>query len=182
MEEEQLIEQVKKKYGKEKLVSDELKALKKGDSNFRYLAEIIIKTCGDAELAKNLYKIAVKKMSLNFQDTFDVAVSISSTLKDQKWATLFQPATRLSLPRCGTTSSCTRARCGQDVIGENTKYSGQATLGATTFRKASLRNVDFSGADLQGADFSGAITEGACFDGANLTDTIFTNFTKYKNF
>ena len=70
------------------------------------------------------------------------------------------------------------ARCGQDVIGENTKYSGQATLGATTFRKASLRNVDFSGADLQGADFSGAITEGACFDGANLTATIFTIFTK----
>lgn len=86
MEAEQLIEQIKKKYGKEKLVSDELKALKKGDSDFRYLAEIIINTCSDAELAKNLYKIAVEKMSSNFQDTFDVAVSISSTLKDQKWA------------------------------------------------------------------------------------------------
>jgi hypothetical protein len=86
METEQLIEQVKKKYGKEKLVSDELKALKKGDSDFRYLAEIIINTCSDVELAKNLYKIAVEKMSPNFQDTFDVAVSISSTLKDQKWS------------------------------------------------------------------------------------------------
>ena len=84
---EQLIEQVKKKHGKEKLVSDELKALKKGDSDFRYLAEIIINVCSDAELAKNLYKIAVEKMSPNFQDTFDVAVSISLTLKDQKWAT-----------------------------------------------------------------------------------------------
>jgi len=87
MEAEQLIEQVKKKYGKEKLVSDELKALKKGDSDFRYLAEIIINTYSNAELAKNLYKIAVEKMSPNFQDTFDVAVSISLTLKDQKWAT-----------------------------------------------------------------------------------------------
>lgn len=87
MEAEQLIELVKKKYGKEKLVSDELKALKKGDSDFRYLAEIIINACSDAELAKNLYKIAVEKMSTNFQDAFDVAVSISSNLKDQKWAT-----------------------------------------------------------------------------------------------
>jgi len=86
MEAEQLIKQVKKKYGKDKLVSNELKALKKGDSNFRYLAEIIINTCSDAELAKNLYIIAVKKMSPNFQDTFDVAASISSTLKDQKWS------------------------------------------------------------------------------------------------
>jgi len=86
MEAEQLIEQVKKKHGKEKLVSDELKALKKGDSDFRYLAEIIISACSDAELAKNLYKIAVEKLPPNFQDTFDVAVSISSTLKDQKWA------------------------------------------------------------------------------------------------
>jgi hypothetical protein len=87
MEAEQLLEQVKKKHGKEKLVSDELKALKKGDSDFRYLAEIIINECSDAELAENLYKIAVEKMSSNFQDTFDIAVSISSTLKDQKWAT-----------------------------------------------------------------------------------------------
>ena len=86
MEAEQLIELVKKKYGKEKLVSDELKALKKGDSDFRYLAEIIINACNDAELAKNLYKIAVEKISPIFQDTFDAAVSISSTLKDQKWA------------------------------------------------------------------------------------------------
>jgi len=85
MEAEQLIEQVKKKYGKDKLVSNELKAIKKGVSNFRYLAEIIIDTCSDAELAKNLYIIAVK-MSPNFQDTFDVAASISSTLKDQKWS------------------------------------------------------------------------------------------------
>jgi hypothetical protein len=86
MEAEQLIEQVKKKHGKEKLVSDELKALKKGDSDFRYLAEIIFNVCSDAELATNLYKIALDKMSPNFQDTFDVAVSISSTLKDQKWS------------------------------------------------------------------------------------------------
>jgi hypothetical protein len=85
MEAEQLIEQVKKKYGKDKLVSNELKAIKKGVSNFRYLAEIIINNCSDAELAKNLYIIAVK-MSPNFQDTFDVAASISSTLKDQKWS------------------------------------------------------------------------------------------------
>jgi hypothetical protein len=86
MKAEQLIEQVKKKYGKEKSVSDELKALKKGDSDFRYLAEIVINVCNDAELAINLYKIAVDKMSPNFQDTFDVAVSISLTLKDQKWS------------------------------------------------------------------------------------------------
>ena len=66
------------------------------------------------------------------------------------------------------------ARCEPDVIGENTKYSGQAMLGAATFRNASLCNVDFSGADLQGVDFSGSNIDGACFDGANLQDTIFT--------
>jgi hypothetical protein len=85
MEAEKLIELVKKKHGKVKLVSDEIKALKKGDSNFRYLAEVIISACNDVELAKNLYKIAVEKMPPNFQDTLDLAVSISSTLKDQKW-------------------------------------------------------------------------------------------------
>jgi hypothetical protein len=99
METEQIIELVKKKHGKEKLVSDELKALKKGDSDFRYLAEIIINACSDVELAKNLYKIAVEKMSPNFQDTFDVAVSISSTLKDQKWAT---DIAKVAASRAGT--------------------------------------------------------------------------------
>ena len=67
------------------------------------------------------------------------------------------------------------AKCGPDSIGENTKYSGQATLGAATFRKASLCNVDFSGADLQGVDFSGSNIDGALFDGANLQGTVFTN-------
>ena len=67
------------------------------------------------------------------------------------------------------------AKCGPDTIGENSKYSSQATLGAATFRKASLCNVDFSGADLQGVDFSGSNIDGALFDGANLRDAIFPN-------
>ncbi len=73
------------------------------------------------------------------------------------------------------------AKCGPDVIGENTKYSGQATLGAATFRNASLRNADFSDADLRGVDFSCSNIEGACFDGANLEDVIFTHQTNEKN-
>ena len=66
-------------------------------------------------------------------------------------------------------------KCGPDAIGENTKYSGQATLGAATFCKASLCNVDCSGADLQGVDFSGSNIDGAIFNGANLRDAIFPN-------
>lgn len=87
MEEIKLIDEVKKKYGKERLVSVELKALKKGDSDFRYLAEIIFNACNDAEMAKNIYKIAIDKMASDFQSVFDILVSISSTLKDHKWST-----------------------------------------------------------------------------------------------
>jgi uncharacterized protein YjbI with pentapeptide repeats len=58
------------------------------------------------------------------------------------------------------------------VIGENTKYSGQATLSAARFCNASLCNADFSDADLQGVDFSGADIRGAIFSRAKMQNTI----------
>ena len=64
------------------------------------------------------------------------------------------------------------AKCGPDAIGENTKYNGQATLSATTFRNASLRFADFSNAILNEVDFSGSDIFGATFNGADIRNTI----------
>ena len=137
MAEEKIIEQVKKKYGKEKLVSNELKALKKGDSDFRYLAEIIFNTCNDAEFAKNIYQIAVEKMSSNFQNVFDVAVSISSTLKDYKWSA---ELAKIAASRAGTVDDFVGlAQLISDEDGINDKawarsfYDLAASMAAKTF-------------------------------------------------
>jgi hypothetical protein len=132
MDAEQLLEQVKKKHGKEKLVRNELKALKKGDSDFRYLAEIIIKECSDPELAKNLYKIAVEKMSPNFEDIFDVAISISLTLKDQKWAS---EITKVAVSRAHTVRDyvgLAQLISGEDGINDKTWARSFYDLAAST--------------------------------------------------
>lgn len=71
-------------------------------------------------------------------------------------------------------------KCGPDAIGENTKYSGQAILDATTFRNANLRFADFSNAILNGVDFSGADIFGATFSGADIQNTIRSSSEKLK--
>ena len=71
-------------------------------------------------------------------------------------------------------------KCGPDAIGENTKYSGQAILDATTFRNANLRFADFSNAILNGVDFSGADIFGATFSGADIQNTIRSLSEKLK--
>jgi uncharacterized protein YjbI with pentapeptide repeats len=62
--------------------------------------------------------------------------------------------------------------CGATVIGQPSKYVGEAWLIPASFRRALLIGADFSNADLRGVDFTGADLTGAKFDGALLDGAI----------
>lgn len=85
---ELLIDEVKKKYGKNKSVAKEIRDLKNEESDFRYLAELILEEFNDKELSVRLCKAAEEELKSDFDKHLDLAFTVSNKLKDYDWSSL----------------------------------------------------------------------------------------------
>ena len=81
-----LIDEVKKKYGKSKLITKEIRDIKKEESDLRYLAELVLYEFNDKDLAVSLCKAAQEELTPDFDKHMDLAFTISNKLKDYDWS------------------------------------------------------------------------------------------------
>jgi len=88
MPNEFLIDEVKKRYGKNKAIAKEIRDLKNEESDFRYLAELILEEFNDIDLSVRLCKAAEEELKTDFDKHLDLAFTVSNKIKDYDWSSL----------------------------------------------------------------------------------------------
>ena len=85
MDKTDVLARAKALYGKNDEIKNNLKWIKTGDSNFKYLAEALIEEVNDLDLAKDSLACALEEAEGNFAAVLDVAVAAAGRLNDKTW-------------------------------------------------------------------------------------------------